>query len=78
MIGSPTLPSPATPPSPATWLLTGPNHGTCFYLTADAPPTLVRVNHRRLVPAAAKRSADGASLGRTRPTPSGGRTWLPI
>lgn len=52
MIGSPTLPSPATPPSPA----------TCFYLTADAPPTLVRVNHDGYS-AAAKRSADGASLG---------------
>ena len=43
-------------------LLTGPNHGTCFYLTADASPTLVRVNHDGYS-AVAKRSADGASLG---------------
>ena len=43
-------------------LLTGPNHGTCFYLTADAPPTLVRVNHDGYS-AVAKQSADGASLG---------------
>ena len=47
---------------PSDLLLTGPNHGTCFYLTADAPPTLVRVNHDGYS-AVAKRSADGASLG---------------
>ena len=53
---------PSYTPQPGDLLLTGPNHGTCFYLTADAPPTLVRVNHDGYS-AVAKRSADGASLG---------------
>ena len=53
---------PSYTPQPGDLLLTGPNHGTCFYLTADAPPTLVRVNHDGYS-AAAKQSADGASLG---------------
>ena len=54
---------PSYTPQPGDLLLTGPNHGTCFYLTADAPPTLVRVNHDGYS-AAAKQSADGASLGK--------------
>lgn len=53
---------PSYTPQPGDLLLTGPNHGTCFYLTAGAPPTLVRVNHDGYS-AAAKQSADGASLG---------------
>ncbi len=53
---------PSYTPQPGDLLLTDPNHGTCFYLTADAPPTLVRVNHDGYS-AAAKQSAGGASLG---------------
>ena len=59
MIGSPTPPYPATPPRPAASCSPA---RTCFYLTADAPPTLARVNHDGYS-AVAKRSADGASLG---------------
>ena len=53
---------PSYTPQPGDLLLTSPNHGTCFYLTADTPPTLVRVNHDGYS-AAAKQSADGAALG---------------
>ena len=53
---------PSYTPQPGDLLLTSPNHGTCFYLTADTPPTLVRVNHDGYS-ATAKRSADGTALG---------------
>ena len=42
---------PSYTPQPGDLLLTGPNHGTCFYLNPDG------------YSAAAKQSADGASLG---------------
>ena len=53
---------PSYTPQPGDLLLTSPNHGTCFYLTADTPPTLVRVNHDGYS-ATAKRSANGEALG---------------
>lgn len=53
---------PSYTPQPGDLLLTGPNRGTCFYLTSDAAPTLIRVNHDGYS-ATAKQSADGAALG---------------
>ena len=63
---------PSYTPQPGDLLLTGPNHGTCFYLTADAPPTTTAI------PPLPSGLPTAPPWGRTRPTPSGGRTWLPI
>ena len=68
---------PSYTPQPGDLLLTGPNHGTCFYLTADAPRPWCG-STTTATPPLPSGLPTAHPWARTRPTPSGGRTWPPI